>query len=66
MWPGSIVKPHVFFEYIVQVAIVQDKDVVKAFMPYRSYPALSVSVGLWSTKWCTDNLYAHGAKHIVE
>ena len=66
MGSGSIIKPHVFLEHIIEMLIVHDEDVIQTFLSDGPYPAFRIAVGLWGTKWCADNLYSHGAKHVGE
>ena len=66
MGPGSVIKPHVFLEHIIEMPIVHDEDVIQTFLSDGPDPAFGIAVGLWGAKWCADNLNSHGAKHIIE
>ena len=48
------------------MAIVKNEYVIQAFLSDGTYPTFSIAVGLWGTKWCADNLYSHGTKHVFE
>jgi len=64
MGSGSIVKTHVFLQYIVEMMLGKDEYVIQAFLSDGTYPTFSKAVGLWGSKWCADNLYSRGVKHM--
>ncbi len=66
MWTGSVVIVNVFLEHTSKMTLVQDEQLIQAFLTNRADPAFGHGIGFRRSKGSTNNFKAFGDEDLVE
>src|SRR5258708_12916951 len=56
MWSCPIEVSHILIEHALELLLVEDQQVVKAFLPHTPQEAFADRIGSWSVIGCFENL----------
>ena len=66
MWSGLVVVQHILMKYSLQLFLVKDQQVVKAFLSDTSHETFADCIGSWSVIVRFENLYSTRCSYTSE
>jgi hypothetical protein len=54
---GSVIVLAVFGQDVIQVAHIEDEQVIQTLLTHAAYPSLSMRIGVRDMVWCEDDLH---------
>jgi hypothetical protein len=54
---GSVIVLAVFGQDVIQVAHIEDEQVIQTLLTHAAYPSLSMRIGVRGMVWCEDDLH---------
>ena len=66
MRTGGVVVMRVFLQHPPEMSLVQDEQLIEAFLPNCAHPAFGYGIGLRRTKGRTNNFKAFRDEDLVE